>query len=696
MSVSAVEAGDRPPGTPPQLSKAQIRLVMVGLLLGMLLAALDQTIVATALPTIASDLHGLSHLTWVVTAYLLASTASTPLWGKLGDQFGRKIFFQAAIVIFIVGSVLAGLSRDMLELILFRAVQGLGGGGLIVGAMASVGDVVSPRERGRSQGVFGAVFGVSSVLGPLLGGFFVDKLNWHWIFYVNVPIAAVALVVTSAVLPATTTRVHHVIDYVGTALLAAAATAMILLTSLGGNTYRWLSAPIVLMGVAAVVLVVLFLRVERRAAEPVIPLPLLRNRTFGATSAIGFVVGFAMFGAISFLPLYMQDVKGLSPTISGLRLAPLMAGLLVTSVGSGQIISRWGRYKVFPVVGTAVMTVGLFLLSRVGATTGWFSLSLAMVVLGLGIGMVLQVLVIAVQNAVSYSDLGTATSGTTFFRSIGASFGVAIFGAIFSNTLVGNIRHALGHVRLPARLSLTAGVTPAQIRTLPPVVRHVIVTAYSSSLQTVFLTAVPVALVAFALTWILPEVPLRRTTQVTDPADTLAPTAIPHTSSSRDEIARALSVLARRQNREQIYRWLATEAGLEVSPAACWLLLRVDGHEGRTAAELAGHLHVPAASVDRLGDELHRTGLLEVRGAGSDAAGSGIVLTVEGGAALDRLITARRRGLEELLAGWSPEQHDEVVQMVARLAADLLSHAAADDDMMAPHGPPPTGGATGT
>ena len=664
---------------------------MVGLLLGLLLASLDQTIVATALPTIASDLHGLSHLTWVVTAYLLASTASTPLWGKLGDQYGRKFFFQAAIGIFLVGSVLSGLSRDMIELIIFRAIQGLGAGGLIVGAMASVGDVVSPRERGRYQGVFGSVFAVSSVIGPLIGGFFVDKLSWHWIFYVNIPIGVVALVVTSAVLPASAVRVHHVIDYIGTILLAGAATAMILLTSLGGNTYRWLSAPIIIMGVASVILVVAFLRVERRAAEPIISLPLLRNRTFSSTSAIGFVVGFAMFGAITFLPLYMQVVKGLSPTISGLRLTPLMGGLLITSISSGQIISRWGRYKVFPVVGTAVMTVGLVLLSRVSTTTGWLELSAGMLVLGLGIGMVLPVLVIAVQNSVDYRDLGTATSGTTFFRSIGASFGVAIFGAIFSNTLLGNVRHSLGAVRLPPGLSITGGVSPAQLTALPPVIRHVLATGYSSSLRSVFLAAVPVALLAFVLTWFLPEQALRRTTEVTDPADTLAPTAIPHTGSSRDEIARALSVLARRENREQIYRWLADEAALPVSPAACWLLLRIAGHEGLTAGALADHLHVPAAAVSRLGGELARIGLLEHRPAvdGHDDDGHGddgavLVLSAPGIGALDRLSAARRRGLEELLGGWSPQEHDEVVQMVARLASDLMANALADPAMMVP------------
>jgi EmrB/QacA subfamily drug resistance transporter len=684
MSDPAVEAPSPPSGSPLQLSKAQIRLVMVGLLLGLFLASLDQSIVATALPTIAADLHGLSHLTWVVTAYLLASTASTPLWGKLGDQYGRKIFFQASIVIFIVGSILSGLSSNMLELILFRAVQGLGAGGLIVGAMASVGDVVSPRERGRYQGVFGSVFAVSSVLGPLIGGFFVDKLSWHWIFYVNVPIAVVALVVTSAVLPASAARVHHVIDYVGTLLIAAAATALILLTSLGGTTYRWLSAPIILLGVAAVIFSIAFFRVERRATEPIIPLPLFGNRTFAATSAIGFVVGFAMFGAIIFLPLYLQVVKGLSPTISGLWLTPLMGGLLITSIGSGQIISRWGRYKVFPIVGTSFITVGLLLLSRLTPTTGALVRSLDMLVLGFGLGMVLPVLVIAVQNAVDYKQLGTATSGTTFFRSIGASFGVAICGAIFSNTLLGNIHRALGNVRIPAGLSATAGVTPTQLKSLPPAVRHVLVTGYAHSLQTVFLAVAPVALVAFGLTWLLPEVVLRRTTVAPAPSDTMAPTAMPSTASSGDEIARALSVLARRENREEIYRWLARESALELSPAACWLLLRVDGHEDQSATALADHLHVPAAAVDRLGDEQARLGLVERRGPSRL-----FFLTPGGRAALDRLAAARRRGLEELLGGWSPEQHDDVVQMVARLASDLMTHAMADPAMMAPPGESP-------
>ena len=701
MSTSTASAASPRESPELQLSRRRLWLIIGALLIGLLLAALDQTIVATALPTIVGDLHGLSRLSWVVTAYLLASTVSTPIWGKLGDLYGRKVFFQAAIVIFLVGSVLAGLSQSMDELILFRAIQGLGGGGLIVGAQASVGDVVSPRQRGRYQGLFGGVFGVASVIGPLLGGFFVDNLSWHWIFYINVPVGIVALVVTAIVLPAAGHRVHHVIDYGGAALLALAATALVLLTSLGGTTYAWGSAPIIILGVAAVVLLAVFSRAERRASEPVIPFRLFRNRTFLATGAIGFVVSFAMFGAITYLPLYMQAVKGVSPTISGLRLLPLMAGLLCTSIGSGQAISRWGRYKVYPVVGTALMAVGLFLLSRLSPTTGTLEASLAMLVLGLGLGLVIQVLVIAVQNAVDYKDLGTATSGVTFFRSIGGSFGVAIFGAIFSNVLVGNLGHYLGHVSLPAGLSGTGGVNPAQLAQLPPAVHHGFVSAYAASLQTVFLVAVPVAGVAFLFTWLLPELALRTTTRAPDPADTLAPTAIPSARASSDELARALSALTARENRAQIYRRLAEDAHVDLEPPAVWLLFRMGRHGGMRFAELADHLHVPRPAVSRLAAALAGSGLIRLqgdsRGSGASADSEGLqpptvsgdlspsqleqyryALTPDGDAALARLRTARHEGLERLLAGWSPEQHAEVGRMVARLAADLLSNEARD------------------
>ena len=345
------------------LSHRRVLIIIGALMLGMLLAALDQTIVSTALPTIVGDLKGGSHIAWVVTAYLLAATVSTPLWGKLGDQYGRKFFFQAAIVIFLVGSVFSGLSHSLVELIAFRAVQGLGGGGLMVGAQAIVGDIVSPRDRGRYMGLFGAVFGVASIVGPLLGGVFVDDLSWRWIFYINLPIGAVALAVVAAQVPGHLGTVHHVIDYLGAVTLTLAASSLVLFTSLGGTTYRWGSAAIILLGVVGFALVGVFALVERRAAEPVLPLHLFKIRTFSVTSVVGFIIGFAMFGAITYLPAFFQVVKGLSPTASGIELLPLMAGLLVVSIGSGQIIARTGKYRVFPIAGSALTTLGLYLLS---------------------------------------------------------------------------------------------------------------------------------------------------------------------------------------------------------------------------------------------------------------------------------------------------------------------------------------------
>jgi EmrB/QacA subfamily drug resistance transporter len=672
--ASSVAPASAEPAGPGQLGQRRILVIIGALLLGMLLAALDQTIVATALPTIAGDLHGLSHLSWVVTAYLLASTVSTPLWGKLGDLYGRKAFFQAAIVIFLIGSVLAGLAHTMLELIAFRAVQGIGGGGLLTGAQTIVADVVPARDRGRYQGLFGSVFGVTSVIGPLIGGFFVDNLSWRWVFYVNLPIGAVALAVVTAVLPGHLSRVQHSIDYLGTLLLAGAVSGLVLLTSLGGTTYRWSSAPIFGLGAAAVVLGAAFVWAESRAAEPVVPLHLFRNRVFSAAGAVGFVVGFAMFGAIAYLPQYMQIVKGSSPTISGLRLLPLMAGLLTTSIVTGRLVSRWGRYRVFPIVGTAVMTLGLYLLSHLGvATSDWLS-SLYMLVLGAGIGASLQVLVVAVQNAVSYADLGAATGGATFFRSIGGSFGTAIFGAVFANVLPGNLAASLHGLSLPRGVTAASGASPAVLARLPATVHAGYISGYATSLQTVFLVAVPFGALAFLLSWTLKDVPLRTTTGTPDPADTLAPTARPTVRTSDQEMERALTSLLSRERRHEVYAGLASAAGLEAAPRAAWLLLRVGQHPGMSRHDLARRLHLTDTDLEQRLAELITPGYVRALPA---STGEPVPLTETGQRAFDQLSLARHDHVARLCADWHPDQHPALLALLDRLTHQLAASGEA-------------------
>ena len=666
---------DGPPGAsatakPLSLERRRVRVIIGALLLGMLLAALDQTIVATALPTIAGDLHGLSEISWVVTAYLLASTASTPLWGKLGDLYGRKVFFQVSIVVFLVGSVLSGLSSSMVELVVFRALQGVGGGGLMIGAQAIVGDVVAPRERGRYQGVFGAVFGVASVVGPLLGGFLVDQLSWRWVFYVNVPIGIVALVVTATALPARGSRVAHRIDYVGTLLLAGGATALVLVTTLGGTTYPWLSVPIAVLAVVGVVLLVAFVPVERRATEPVLPLRLFTERVFSVASAIGFVVGFAMFGAITYLPQYMQVVRGESPTGSGLQLLPLMAGLLLTSMGSGLLITRWGRYKIFPIAGTALMAVGLYLLSLLGVGSSTLESSAFMFVLGVGIGGVMQVLVIAVQNVVPYRDLGAATSGATFFRSIGGSFGTAVFGAIFANSLRADLVRDLAGVHVPAHFNVTAGASPAALGALPAPVHAGFVHAYAASLHTVFLFSTPIAVAAFLLTFLLKEVPLRRAASVPDQAQALAPSSMPAADDGPGEVVRVLSLLARAEDPAGIYRALARDAGVPTDPRSTWVLLRLDPGATIHVPALAGRLGLSVEEACRLLAPLVAARLAVA----APSAGSPEVaqLTAAGQEAVERLVAARRARLVELLGSWSDEQDRRLAGEIDRLARDLL------------------------
>ncbi|WP_190139960.1 MFS transporter [Streptomyces longispororuber] len=645
-------------------------LVSIGaLLLGMLLAALDQTIVSTALPTIVSDLGGMEHLSWVVTAYLLAATAATPLWGKLGDQYGRKRLFQSAIVIFLVGSALCGAAQNMGELIAFRALQGLGGGGLMVLSMAIVGDLVSPRDRGRYQGLFGAVFGATSVLGPLLGGLFTQHLSWRWVFYVNLPVGAVALAVIAVALriPARTAR--HTIDYLGTFLIASVATCFVLVASLGGTTWPWGSPRIIGLAVLGVVLAVCFVAVERRAAEPVIPLRLFRVRTFTLSAVISFVVGFAMFGAMTYLPTFLQVVQGVSPTMSGVHMLPMVVGMLIASTGSGQIVSRTGRWKVFPVAGTGITALGLLLLHQLKPDSPTVEMSAYFFVFGFGLGLVMQVLVLIVQNAVGYEDLGVATSGATFFRSIGASFGVAVFGTVFTNRLGDKLAAFLGGRDLPPGVTVDSlKADPRGIAELPAALRPGVVSAYASSITDVFLYAAPAAVVAFALAWLLREDKLRRAVTAPDPTQTLA--SNPVQRSSYDEVARALSVLGTREGRRAVYEDITRRAGYDLLPAASWLLLRVSRHGHVEPGALAERSVVPLTVITQAARQLEERRLVL-------REGLGLWLAPAGREVAARLAKAREESLAELLGDWwTPGRPTDLMRLVEELGAELCGSVA--------------------
>ncbi len=505
---------DAPTDT-PQLSHRQIQVVFVGLMLGMLLAALDQTIVSTALPTIVGELGDLDKIPWVVTSYLLASTVSTPLWGKISDLFGRKHLFQAAIVVFMAGSMLIGLSQNMIMLIAFRALQGLGAGGLMALAQAIIADIVVPRERGRYQGYIGSVFAFSSVVGPVLGGFFVDNLSWRWAFYINIPVGLIALVVTSSVLRLPLKRVDHKIDFLGAGLLVGTVSPLLLAAEWGGREYAWGSSMVLGLVAASAIGLGLFILQERRASEPILPLRLFANQRVSLACGALFVVGLAMFGGIIFLPQYIQIVAGATPTTSGLYMLPLMAGLMITSVSSGRVIARTGRYKRFPVVGMVLVAIGMYMLSFLDVGTSRFYQSISMFVLGAGIGMVMQILVLVVQNSVEFRDLGVATAMATFARSMGGAIGVALFGAIMSDRrkyYIPRLLEAAG-IQAPGAegsgsLSRLLG-SPKEIRALPSPIRDAVLEGFARSLHVVFLSAVPAALLGLLIVLFIKETELR-------------------------------------------------------------------------------------------------------------------------------------------------------------------------------------------
>ncbi len=621
---------------PPPLGSAARNVAFAMILGGMLLAALDSTIVATALPTIVGDLGGAQHMSWVVTAYLLTQTIATILGGKFGDLFGRKRIFIGSIVIFTVASALAGLSQSMLWLIGSRAIQGIGGGGLTVTATAMIADIIPLRDRGKYQGAIGAVFGGTTVLGPLLGGFFTDHLTWQWVFYVNVPIALVIIPLAVRLLPAVPSTARPVFDTLGIVFVSLGSAGLILATSFGGTTYPWDSFTIIALIVGSLASLVAFVVVEHRAAEPILPLRLFRGNVFSVSAVLSFIVGFALLGCMTFLPTYLQYCQGVSATVSGLRTLPMVFGLIAASMTAGNVVSHTGRYRLFPIAGSAVMAVGMFWLSRLDQHSTTLATSGAMLVLGVGIGLSMQVLTIIVQNTVHYRDLGVATSGVTFFRTIGSSFGAAVFGAIYAHQLKPNLASAI----VASGTDPTQVNTPQAVQALPPEQHAAIVQAYAASLQTVFASAIPVALVALVVALFLKQVPMRGLTRP-GASDLGQGFAMPDQRTSQEQLeAQVVRILRTKLPEAAVTLLDSSRTGLDA--VQVWTLRQV-AIQQRIAGGPIDPVTVAAS---------HRVPMALIRPAVDDCLASGLLTESEGQVELTALGRERFTAFVRELWGW--------------------------------------------
>jgi len=678
MTSSTAQATADPESASALITPQRRNLIFVAVLLGMLLAALDQTIVATALPTVVSDLGGAGHQSWVVTSYLLASTIVTAVVGKLGDMFGRKVVFQTSVLFFLAGSVLCGLATSMTMLVAARALQGIGGGAIMVTAMAVIGEVIPLRERGRYQGALGAVFGVTTVIGPLLGGFFTDHLTWRWAFWINVPVALVVLAVGATAIPALARSTKPRIDYVGIVLVGLGASGLTLATSWGGGEYAWTSPMIVSLFVGSAAALALFVWVETRTAEPILPMRLFANPVFTVCCILAFIVGFAMLGALTFLPTFMQFVDGVSATESGLRTLPMVAGLLITSMGSGVIVGRTGRYKIFPVVGTAVMAVGFLLLSQMDAATPTWQQSVFLFVLGTGIGMCMQTLILTVQNTMSFTDLGVATSGVTFFRTIGSAFGAAIFGSLFANFLSARLGPAMLASGAPAR----AAQSPQALHELSPAMAAPIVDAYADSLGTVFLCAVPIAVVGFVVALFLKEVPLREMDAVSA-ADLGEGFGMPSTETP-DQILEVAVGRMFRDSPDVRLRSLAGRPGCDLDFTNLWALIQIYRQNqvfgSATLADIGKRLRVPFELLEPTFDNLVDRGYVLSSG-GEDGR---LWLTQAGIKEVDAASSAIAAKIVDKLAG-SPAfngrpDREQVEAALERIGHRMLVQRGWDDD----------------